>query len=355
MAAEGVRVIFADALPDGSSTFAVKIPAALLGCEAMPANDVADALIKGGFRFAAPDSFEPDLKLYPYSKNGKVFLVLFNENIHSAVDVALTAPGRYAVLYDPYAGVQSQVPWDAVGDQLRARVHLEPYALWVLANVPMEACAPAEPPTREKSIRGDRVSTATAKEFPTFTERLDITGSGNLNRADGLPRFSGTIRYEGSFDADEGERLLLDLGEVGETAEVWVNGRQVGVAISPPYVFDITHFAAAGETACRLMCQHNGLPHARWVFGIPRNRSQRTDRPGASVWRAMKGEERSPGYLRITAQGRRKKLVPGDGRSAERPTSASSRALGRWQDCFFRTWRSYSSERRAFCVFFLSI
>ena len=34
--------------------------------------------------------------------------------------------------------------------------------------------------------------------------------------------------------------MLLDLGKVGEAAELWINGEYAGAAITNPYVFDVT-------------------------------------------------------------------------------------------------------------------
>ena len=96
-------------------------------------------------------------------------------------------------------------------------------------------------------VKGFRVSTATATEYPTFTPHPEITAPVNLNRPDGLPCFSGTIRYEGSFEARAGEPLRLSLGEVGETAEVFLNGEPVATRIVAPYDFDLTGLARDGE------------------------------------------------------------------------------------------------------------
>ena len=41
--------------------------------------------------------------------------------------------------------------------------------------------------------------------------------------------------------------MALDLGEVGETAEVTLNGQRVGVKIVPPYTFDISEFVRDGR------------------------------------------------------------------------------------------------------------
>ena len=39
---------------------------------------------------------------------------------------------------------------------------------------------------------------------------------------------------------------MLDLGAVGETAELSVNGSKIGVRVAPPYRFDISEFIHVG-------------------------------------------------------------------------------------------------------------
>jgi alpha-L-rhamnosidase len=69
-----------------------------------------------------------------------------------------------------------------------------------------------------------------------------------------IPRtqhFSGTGRYESEFTltakhlANKGQ-LILDLGVVGDVAEVQLNGQSIGVAWMWPYRIDITRAAIAG-------------------------------------------------------------------------------------------------------------
>ncbi|MBQ8952673.1 MAG: glycosyl transferase family 2 [Clostridia bacterium] len=250
LAKQGVRVIFADALPAISSTEPVDISAALTGCAVLSGEAIVEDLVKLGLRFAHPSEFQPDLKLYPYEKDGRIHLIMFNESIQSAIDTRLTLEGTPAVtLYDPY-DQELYAPDSRAGDGRTAvKVHLEPYALQVLVLNGDAAEARPLPtmPARERSIEGWRVSTATAKEYPVFTSHPEITAPTNLNRPDGLPRFSGTIRYEGTFATKRGERLVLDLGQVGETAEALVNGQSAGVRLQPPYRFDITGLAQDGE------------------------------------------------------------------------------------------------------------
>ena len=48
--------------------------------------------------------------------------------------------------------------------------------------------------------------------------------------------------------ADPGSRRLrLDLGRVGETARVYVNGKLVGDRVTAPYSYDITDYVREGE------------------------------------------------------------------------------------------------------------
>ena len=69
---------------------------------------------------------------------------------------------------------------------------------------------------------------------------------------DGVRYFSGTATYSRRVTLDKaigaGERLVLELGNVCEFAEVSVNGVSYPVLWKPPFRLDVTE-AAAGRTA----------------------------------------------------------------------------------------------------------
>lgn len=48
------------------------------------------------------------------------------------------------------------------------------------------------------------------------------------------------IRYEFTLPKNSKKHLFLDLGRVGETAELWINGERIGTRITKPYHFDIS-------------------------------------------------------------------------------------------------------------------
>lgn len=69
-----------------------------------------------------------------------------------------------------------------------------------------------------------------------------------------LKYFSGTAVYHTTFvlGSRELDRLLLDLGEVHDLAQVRVNGRFVGTLWKPPFVADITRVARAGTNTLEI-------------------------------------------------------------------------------------------------------
>ncbi len=65
-----------------------------------------------------------------------------------------------------------------------------------------------------------------------------------------LRGFSGRAVYSTTFSvpaADAGERLILDLGNVKDVAEVTINGKPVATLLLRPYQTDVTDFVQPGE------------------------------------------------------------------------------------------------------------
>ena len=87
-------------------------------------------------------------------------------------------------------------------------------------------------PTARISLRRE-----SEKEFTFYKESSALV---NITGRRELPNFSGNIRYEWQQKIAGPGKYLLDLGRVGEAAEVFVNGESTGIRIVPPYVFDIS-------------------------------------------------------------------------------------------------------------------
>ena len=54
------------------------------------------------------------------------------------------------------------------------------------------------------------------------------------------------MRYTFTFEAKEAGGAILDLGQVGEVAELTLNGEAMGIRICRPYAFEISSAIKAG-------------------------------------------------------------------------------------------------------------
>ncbi len=67
-----------------------------------------------------------------------------------------------------------------------------------------------------------------------------------INYAENLPDFAGTLTYKFKLNSDETIRFI-DLGTVGECAELFVNGISCGSIVTSPFVFRVSDFLKKGE------------------------------------------------------------------------------------------------------------
>ncbi len=184
-----------------------------------------------------------------HGTRGRTHLVMFvNEDIHHRLDTVVRvkgfAGGSY-VIYDPFENTACRDEGETI------RICLEPYqscvVLWSDENN-------MELPRRKNPTICSRRTIS-----PVFEIRLDETNQGmymfyrrtdelrSITGSDGHPRFSGRMRYTTKLCIDGTMGAILDLGEVGETAEVYVNGQCVGVRLFPPYRFDVSDFVTKTE------------------------------------------------------------------------------------------------------------
>lgn len=85
-------------------------------------------------------------------------------------------------------------------------------------------------------------------------ELFDITGPR------GIRDFSGQMRYKSTFFQEGKAYHLLDLGDVGLTARVILNGRDLGLRICRPYRWDISAALMEGENTLEVIVA-NTLVH----------------------------------------------------------------------------------------------
>ncbi|MFB6174302.1 MAG: glycosyl hydrolase [Halobacteriales archaeon] len=171
--------------------------------------------------------------------------------------VPFAADAGAVVLLDPMADETHTAAWrpaDDAGAGIEVRLRLAPgesVVVRTLSGVETDASptgywtAAGEPSTVEGPWRVEFLRGGPERPPPVETEELDSwTAFGGLHR-----RFAGTARYTTTVDRPaDGEDWWLDLGTVHESARVWLDGRDLGTVVDPPYRLPVGDLAPADAT-----------------------------------------------------------------------------------------------------------
>lgn len=257
LAKNGVPVIFLDNLPSNlkgekieNSAFEIIESQGLASF--LRANSLCHVLGKGeGLKH---------LRFYHLEKENKDIYLFSNEGINETVDAYLTLPqtGEYLV-YEPwenklYKGVTEEkqlhlclnngnVLFVIFGDSIPNDIKEFTY----------ESKREALPLSFEISVKeeGSEAWQIIAQGSPCF----------DISAPDKMPHFSGSVRYKATFTNKEGFNVI-DLGQVGEVAQVWLNGQDLGTRINAPYKFSMSGALKDGENHLEIIVKSN-LAHKR--------------------------------------------------------------------------------------------
>ena len=289
LADRGLRIVFVHALPvvsdagfDMDSWAASIRKAPAVSTVALP--DLAPSLRLAGIAEVECRDRVRSLRYYHYRHDELNFYLLFNEDTHEAVQSELVVPHEEDwLIYDamentvrpiiterPTRG-KSALPFELVPGEPVLLVGGPRARLDAFGGTP--SAAPASQldldeaailpvgPDWSVSLRSADVESAEDGEpregFQWWRELPTLV---DLSRADLLPDFCGTVRYESTvwiddkwravLDGDpDGARIVLECGDAHETVQVAVNGRYAGTRLSPPYRFFVDRHVESGRNA----------------------------------------------------------------------------------------------------------
>lgn len=89
-------------------------------------------------------------------------------------------------------------------------------------------------------------------ELPSYKPYKATDCLKNITAPEEMPDFTGNIRYTASVNLEASLHTVIDLGRVGQTAEVKINGKHVGTRIFAPYRFDISEAVRSGENTVEI-------------------------------------------------------------------------------------------------------
>lgn len=168
---------------------------------------------------------------------------------------------RGAELWRPDNGSIEPIAFTSNNSRSEVNLYLEPHeTLFVV----FRGSPPAEPvegrsPTFAllAEVAGPwRLSFPPERGAPEVIE-LDSLESWTEHESPGVRYFAGTATYTTTIDAPDdwfspGRRLLLDLGDVRDLAEVTLNGHEFKLLWKPPYRLDVTDVLHPGENQLQI-------------------------------------------------------------------------------------------------------
>ena len=181
-----------------------------------------------------PLSFSPMVHAYPYDRpQGRLFL-FFNESSRESSAFTGELEGVSSpVLYDPEAEKCFSHQGEATARGYRVSLTLSPGQLVILTQ-PLPQLPKAE--QARKLLEGKSLTPCWRVSFPDAPEMQDFHTSQLFDIASCFPRFAGTVRYEAEVMTDCA-CFGLRIKNQFDAARVWVDGREAGMRMSPPYDF----------------------------------------------------------------------------------------------------------------------
>ena len=164
--------------------------------------------------------------------------------------------GREAELWHPDTGMTEPSDYSIEGDRTVVPLELDPReSVFVVFRLPAQTPTLVRPPVEKTLLT--TVEGPWEVHFPPDLGapeqlRLEKLESWTQSSDEGVKYFSGTAVYTKALQVPEGwldpeNRIVLDLGAVGDIARISINGEAAGILWKPPYRADITGLLKAGR------------------------------------------------------------------------------------------------------------
>ncbi|UZR98829.1 glycosyl hydrolase [Chondrinema litorale] len=193
--------------------------------------------------------------------NGNKFYYIVNHTA-SSIDswIPLNSKPESVVVFDPQTGKKGLASTSFEDDKILVKVQMEPGEAFILQTASEKLdgiidwkytesigtpLAVSSEWNLEFTAGGpDLPSTQTLQDLVSWTELPDKKAAA----------FSGTAVYTTEFDLakKDADEYLLKLGDVRESARVWVNDKEVGILWSVPFQVRIGDYLKAGKNAIKI-------------------------------------------------------------------------------------------------------
>ncbi len=172
----------------------------------------------------------------------------------NSAQISFRVSGKKPALWHPETGQVKEVTWKTEGDRTLVTLNFSPWEAYFM--IFQEATDQGGQTLRE--ITDTELVKITSPWQVSFQEKRGAPASATFDQLNswsehsdpGIKYFSGTAAYSNSFKLkkmEKGSRILIDLGEVKNLAEVIVNGKNLGTVWKTPFKMDITDAVKKGN------------------------------------------------------------------------------------------------------------
>ena len=221
--------------------------------------DVNKALASLGvardFDYEKPKPDSELMFLHRRLADGDVYFVSNRQARAEAISVTFRVAGKRPELWHADTGTTEPVSYSTENGRTKVPLNLGTNeSLFVVFRKPASTPAETIPPpveTRLATLDGNW-SLAFAPDLGAPEKvTIDRLSSWSESTDPGVKYYSGTGTYSRTLNVPAGwlqprKRVMLDLGEVRELAEVLVNGRSLGIVWHAPYQVDVTSAVKPG-------------------------------------------------------------------------------------------------------------
>lgn len=207
--------------------------------------------------FAYTGSDDKTKLLFVHRKAGDTDYYWINNRNSRAenIDARFRIRGKTAEIWNPVTGKIVPASYAVEGEFTKVNLRLEPEdAVFVVfrgrGNKTHTEPEPAE--TVLSTVEGPWAVTFQPGRGAPATSEFETLSPWNENKDNGIRYFSGTATYSKTINIngewlETSDKLILDLGDVKNLAEVIVNGKSAGIVWKTPFRIETGSFFKAGD------------------------------------------------------------------------------------------------------------
>jgi hypothetical protein len=213
------------------------------------------------FVYTKPEANSNLLFVHRKLDNTDFYWVNNRNNRFEELEATFRVAGKSAEIWHPETGKIEEASYTINDGCTKVPLSLSPNdaVFVVFRNKARESSHTFNPPSENliTSIEGPWEVTFQPNRGAPEKISLDALKPWNENSDPGVKYFSGTGTYTKTIQAPqewftEGQKILLDLGDVKNLAEIIVNGKSLGIVWKKPFRTDITEALKSGENTIEI-------------------------------------------------------------------------------------------------------